>query len=573
MVRVAYQGIEGSYSEQATMMIFPEKDTSVISCCDFEKVFVSLVGGEVDYAVIPVENSLGGSIHLNYDLLEEHAVYIIKEYNLRIQHCLLGTPGSNLETFRTVCSHPQALHQCRHHISKLGYSPIPACDTAGSAKAISESDDITRGAIASERAGRLYGLEIIQKNLEDNGKNYTRFLVIQKTDTNSKPPLVLSGDHWLTHRLCDNTSNVVGSNTCTLKTSIVIGFNNSVGALHKVLTYFSLQGIDLTKIESRPNVTSTELECGGDNPFQYRFYLDFVSDEDDKAQILQNLSRVVSQLKVLGSYPVDSEIHSSYDLKVSCLRIGIIGFGRFGQFVAKYFSQSHQILVTSRGDYSKLASESGYSYYPTMSELIEAGVDCVMICVSIGSFQTVVRKLVKTTKLSNELIVDVLSVKEWPYQVLQDELPTSCDILLTHPMFGPDSCPTGDWTGQPLVYYPVRIHDQERASHLLESLKPCRLIQLQPSKHDQITAGSQCLSHFLGRSLAEYGIQPSIIDTLSYESLCQLSKVTENDSPDLFQGLIQYNKYSSEVLQNFMESTHRVLTGLINIVTDEQSDT
>lgn len=535
MVKVAYQGISGSYSQQACGALFTDTSTRLIPCDSFERVFVTLRDGTADYAVIPIENSLGGSIHLNYDLLEEHEINIIREYNLSIRHCLLGTPGSSLKTIRTVASHPQALHQCRHNLSKRGYKPVPAEDTAGSAKALAELADPTQAAIASRLAGDLYGLQVLQDNFEDNTNNFTRFLVIAMS-------------------IPEPTNN----DSVAHKTSIVVGVNNSPGALHKVLTYFSLQNIDLTKIESRPDTLLTGSNISDNNPFQYKFYLDFVTTAWHQSRILQNLADTVSYLRLLGTYTTDDRIH----VPVSSRRrtkMGIIGFGRFGQFVAEHFANDYDILVSSRSDYRDLAHQLGYSYYSSLTELVQQQVDYIVVCVSIGSFQTVITKLVDTGLLTNELIIDVLSVKEHPHQVLLNLLPPSCDILLTHPMFGPDSCKDTTWKCQPMVYYPVRISDQKRTDNFLASLDKTQLIKMLPATHDKLTANSQCLSHFIGRSLSDLGLATSPIDTNSYKSLCHLTKVTENDSQDLFFGLLTYNKYAGSVLLKFMDSSKKIL--------------
>ena len=576
MVRVAYQGIAGSYSEMACFALFPGKHHSLVPLTNFTEVFVALQEGTSDYGVVPIENSLGGSIHLNYDLLEEYPVDIIREYNLRIQHCLLGIPGSSVQTVEQVCSHPQALHQCRHQMTQLNLHGVSEQDTAGSAQLVAQRGDVTQAAIASARAGKLYGLTILQDNFADTSNNFTRFLVIKRkanvvapeTQLNcseiAQQNLALTGDKLPGGQLPGGQlpEGQLPEGQLLYKTSIVIGFNNSVGALHQVLTYFSLQRLDLTKIESRPDISLVNPDAKPDNPFQYKFYLDFVSDNTNQRQVLHNLIGVVSHLKVLGSYPTDSTIHLPITEPSQNRRLGIIGFGNFGQFVAKFFSKYFQISVTSRTDYTQLANSHGYNFYPNMADLVGSGVDYLVICVSISSFQTVVNKLVETGQLSNQLVIDVLSVKEYPYQILSDTLPNDCDILLTHPMFGPDSCQDSNWTGQPMVYYPVRITNSKRLAYFLSTLHQCQLTKMLPSTHDKITARSQCISHFVGRSLSKLGLSTSKIDTLSYQKLCHVTQVTQNDSQDLFYGLINYNQYAKPIIRNFVQGVSHTFESL-----------
>lgn len=271
-VVVAFQGEPGAYSELAAIgHLGPQIKT--IPCDLFERVFDSVSAGEAKYGVLPFENSLAGSIHRNYDLILRHEQYIVSEYFLRIEHCLLGVPGAKLTDLRQVYSHPQALAQCERKLTSLGVDRIPALDTAGSARAVREWGDIRKGAIASKRAADVYNLDILAENVEDNASNFTRFLVL------SLSPIVVDhpeqGDY---------------------KTSVVFSLMNQPGVLFKALSVFALRDIDLTKIESRPIQGK---------PWEYLFYIDFVGHckARNSARALDHLAELATYLRVLGSYP------------------------------------------------------------------------------------------------------------------------------------------------------------------------------------------------------------------------------------------------------------------------------
>lgn len=275
-MRVAFQGEIGAFSEQAVQAAFRTDPVDVVPLPTFETVFELLVDGSVDRAVIPIENSLFGSVHANYDLLRHHDVRILGEVYVRVIHNLLALPGSRREEILRVYSHPQALGQCqdflRRHFAHAQI--IPAYDTAGAAKMVSEKMDPQDAAIASEAAAREYGLEVLAAGIESNHENYTRFLVLARQA--DAPPAPASHNP---------------------KTSIVYAMRRNLpGALFKALAVFALRDLDLFKIESRPLVGS---------PFEYLFYLDFAGSENEPTvrRALEHLSEITAYLKVLGSYP------------------------------------------------------------------------------------------------------------------------------------------------------------------------------------------------------------------------------------------------------------------------------
>jgi prephenate dehydratase len=263
---VAFQGEPGAYSEQAVSNYFGNVETR--PSVSFDMVFDSVVSGECEYGLIPIENSLAGSIHQNYDLLLRHDLHIVGEYLLRVQHCLIALPGVKKEEIRKVISHPQALGQCAAYLRRLGIKPESVYDTAGSVKMLKVSGAHDTAAIASRRAAELYGMQILEEGIEDNPENYTRFLAI------SKEAVQPDGE---------------------AKTSIVFTLKNQPGALFKALSVFALRDIDLTKIESRPLQGK---------PWEYLFYIDFIGSvyEETVRKALDHLSEYATMLRVLGSY-------------------------------------------------------------------------------------------------------------------------------------------------------------------------------------------------------------------------------------------------------------------------------
>jgi len=265
-MKVAFQGEAGAYSEQAVFNYFGDVET--IPCESFDAVFDSVVSRQSDTALIPIENSLAGSIHQNYDLLLRHDLHIAGEYLLRVRHCLIGLPGAKKENIRRVISHPQALGQCASYLRGLGVKVEPVYDTAGSVKMLRSGNEATTAAIASRRAAEIYQMQILEEGIEDNPENFTRFLAIQREPV-----------------LPDSNA----------KTSIVFTLKNQPGALFKALSVFALRDIDLTKIESRPLQGK---------PWEYLFYIDFLGSLKDAHvnKALDHLAEYAMMLRVLGSY-------------------------------------------------------------------------------------------------------------------------------------------------------------------------------------------------------------------------------------------------------------------------------
>lgn len=267
-IKVAFQGEIGAYGEEAAFQFFGASiQTKPYE--SFEDVFKAVERGEVQFGVVPIENSLEGSIGRVYDLLLDSSLRVCGEIELRVIHCLIGVPEARLDLIKRVYSHPQALGQCKAFLRHLDAELISTYDTAGSVKMIKEVGRLDRGAIASARAAELYGMKILAREIEDTTNNFTRFFILSKQDS---PP---SGND---------------------KTSVVFSLKHKPGTLYESLKEFAARNINLTKIESRPT---------RQKPWEYNFYLDFEGHRDDEAprEALENLDRNSRFMKVLGSYP------------------------------------------------------------------------------------------------------------------------------------------------------------------------------------------------------------------------------------------------------------------------------
>jgi arogenate/prephenate dehydratase len=267
-MRIAFQGEPGAYSEAAALRFSDHAD--LLPCESFEDVFASVASGKATHGILPVENSIGGSIHRNYDLLLEHDLPIVGEVTLPITHNLMALPGTALKDVKRILSHPQALAQCERFLRGIsGVSVEATYDTAGSAKLVKEHKLADAAAIASERAAKVFGLEILRAEIQDYSDNITRFLLISRGGE--------SGEH-------------------VDKTTVVFSLPNEPGSLFKALSVFALRDIDLTKIESRP--------IRG-RPWEYLFYVDIPIGRHDLrcARALVHLAEFARSMRTLGSYP------------------------------------------------------------------------------------------------------------------------------------------------------------------------------------------------------------------------------------------------------------------------------
>ena len=266
---VAIQGERGSFSDEAAHKLLGRR-IRVEPCETFPTAFRSVARGRTIYCLVPIENTLFGSVYENYDLLLEHDLHIVGEVNLRIVHSLIAFPGTTLRNLRQVYSHPVALAQCsRFFAQHPRIEKVPAYDTAGSVRMLAARRIAGAAAIASRTAARVYRARVLRTHLEDHRENYTRFLLLSKS---------------------------VRFTPRANKVSIVFSTRNIPGALFKCLSVFALRDINLTKMESRP--------LRG-RPWEYFFYLDFLGHlkQEHCRNALAHLGEVTDFLRVLGCYP------------------------------------------------------------------------------------------------------------------------------------------------------------------------------------------------------------------------------------------------------------------------------
>mmetsp|Transcript_37014 Transcript_37014/g.115227 ORF Transcript_37014/g.115227 Transcript_37014/m.115227 type:complete len:501 (+) Transcript_37014:345-1847(+) len=479
-------------------------------------------------------------------------------------------------------SHEQALFQCDSYIRDLGVAREAVYDTAGGAKMVAEGKLEGVGAICSVIAAAYYGLEVLEQGIEDDANNFTRFLLLRPD-----PVSIPSG--------------------IPCKTSIAFTLEDNAGALFKAISAFAVRDVSLCKIESRPckphimdklermfrGMSGTLFrpsreKAGEDNPpkrqrtsentnrFKYIFYVDLNAavDAPNTVNAIRHLQEMTSFFRVLGAYPCAGSLSRLQNLglessapavevqtAVPKQRVGILGYGNFGQFLGKQLAKDCEVFGQSRGDYSQAAARDGVAWCRSIEELLEQRLDVLIISVSILSFESMVRKLVEAlSKVENPsaskmLVVDVLSVKVHAKTTLLALLPESCDILCTHPMFGPESGKHG-WNSLPFMFERVRLQNARRCEDHLKWWRDqgLRMIDMTCELHDECAADSQFVTHFTGRLLSQLGVRSTPINTKGFESLLQLVDNTCKDSYDLFYALFKYNPNSMQQLEAFEKS-------------------
>ena len=273
---IAFQGARGAFSEEATRKLLgPE--IAVMPCERFEDIFRAVKEGRAAGAMVPIENTLAGSVHENYDHLVNFELPIVAETNVRIVHNLIALKGVPFSGIKRVFSHPVALNQCLDFFaSNPQIERIPFYDTAGSVKMITEEGLTDAAGIASSVASQIYGGRILRRSIESDRQNFTRFFLLRRPADAKRVTPAAKGGQW--------------------KTSLVFSTRNIPGALFKTLSVFALRDLNLTKIESRP--------LRG-KPWEYLFYVDFLGrvDSPDAKNALRHLGELADFLRVLGCYP------------------------------------------------------------------------------------------------------------------------------------------------------------------------------------------------------------------------------------------------------------------------------
>ena len=265
--RVVFQGAEGAYSQAAMTQYFGDQVNS-FHVETFRDAMSAIDEGSADFAVLPIENSTAGIVTEIYDLLQEYENYIVGEQIIRIEHCLLGVPGAKLEDIKTVFSHPQSLMQSARFLENYDWRQISMQNNAFAARKVAEEGDRTQAAIAGEHAAKIYGLEVLQKGINQSDSNSTRFIIV----TNQK---IFRKD--------------------AAKISICFEVPHESGSLYHMLSHFIYNNLNLTKIESRP------IE---DRNWEYRFFVDFDGNLSDSAvkNALRGLREEARNMKILGNY-------------------------------------------------------------------------------------------------------------------------------------------------------------------------------------------------------------------------------------------------------------------------------
>lgn len=297
-LRVAFQGELGAFSQQAIRQFFGAQ-AEPVPRPRFDDIFSALKHEKVDAAAVPIENTLAGSVHENYDLLMKYPFEITAETNVRVVHNLIAPTGTRFKDIRRVYSHPVALNQCLDFFAQNpNIERIPFYDTAGSVKMLMEEHLPQSAAIASELAARIYKGRILKRGIEDDRQNFTRFFLLEPAGAK---PRAIPGDPRMaaTKSRANQSKTARGTPKASVqrpwKTSLVFSTKNTPGALFRALSALALRDLNLVKIESRP--------LRG-KPWEYLFYLDLLGHRDEKnvQNALAHLAEVADFLRVLGSY-------------------------------------------------------------------------------------------------------------------------------------------------------------------------------------------------------------------------------------------------------------------------------
>lgn len=604
-LRVAYQGEPGAYSEKSTRELLGD-NVVAIGKPNFEACFRAVAAMEVDYCCLPIENSLGGSIHENYDLMLRYDLTICAEHEFRVQHCVLakegvklpdgknddGGSGDGTTVAKYAISHPQALAQCDNYLRSLGITPIPTYDTAGSAKMIQDDDLPDRCtpentiAIASDLAGTTYGMNCLAKGVEDDDSNFTRFLLLGRK----------------------GVLEYLGKDVPS-KTSVVFTLPNTAGALYKALACFSLRDIDFSKIESRPTSaallnylkfrkTQQTYENGDDGDsdlprFRYCFYLDFLDGQlsSNCENALSNLREFTDFVRILGSYPRKSQLVgpvsiAAEEIKIQRimdetemgmdasnsfdgsgdgmgeyasndgpLNIGLVGFGSFGQILAtRMIEENHKVSCLDTNDKSADAERLGVDFHFDTTAFFK-DLDIVVLAVPLIRLQEAVDSL-PINELRGKLVVDVAPLNDHPKSILLKAFANypDIDILVTNALLGKTS--TSMWEDRQMVFERTRVANILRCDRYLEIFENarCEVVEEIASDHDATISDAQFVTHLVGRLLDQDLLTPTPIASKEYKDLTKISKMAVAGSFDRFYGMYKYNSRAGEHIKKLRDN-------------------
>ncbi len=509
-MRIGFQGKKNCYSYQVIESYLNINKTETIGFKTFENVFESISKNEIDYAVLPIENSIGGCIFVNYDLFNKYDIKIHSEFHHSINHSLYSL--GKIEEIKKVISHPQAIQQCINNIKNNNFISEEYWDTTGSLDRIKELNDKSIACIAPPNLSKEYGLNEVITYFNDQDKNITRFYLISSKNK--------------------NLPNNLLKNNLIIKLNKFSGYiisKDQVGILNEYLNKFTQYNCNLTKIESRPY-----LGCDR-NVFSYIFYIEGIIND--------NFINELPSFTKFGIFPLLE--HNFIKQEKKNLKIGIIGFGRFGQFIGEHMVKyGFQVYATSRSDYSELSKDIGITFLKH-EDFLRLNLDIIVLSTSILSFEKVFLSFPEKF-WEKKLVVDVLSVKNYPNEILCKYLHKN-QILLTHPMFGPDSAKFS-WYQKNFVYWFYQESDLINEFLNFWKKQGCNMINMEPDDHDKLTANSQFLTHFIGRTLELLECKNTPVDTDGYKSLVTIKNHSVNDSWDLFYALAKYNKKSIDTI-------------------------
>ena len=616
-MRIGYQGVEKSYSHQVCEKFIDLNKISsenLLGFQSFELVFRGLLFNLIDCAILPIENSLGGCIFINYDLFYKYGIKIHAEFHHNIEHSLYSTTD-DISKIKKILSHPQALQQCKENLRKKNFEVEEYWDTTASISRLLELNDETLGCLSPPNLSNEFNLFELEKKVNDHDNNITRFYLISLKDKKLnlpnilKPNLKLNEDKKITlqsiQKIVSQSNNVSKDYIYDVvdKFSGYAIIKDEIGSLQSYLSLFKENNINLTKLESRPYLGKDR------NLFSYIFYIEGIYNLGfDKTKDLEKiLYNSKNSFNYFGNFSI-KDIKNSNELKkeqsndanasksqnnitmfnsselnfkkYSPLNIGIVGFGRFGRFIGqKMVDYGFNVFCTSRTDYSEIAEPLNIKYLSheefEKKSLEENSIDVLLFSISINSFEKVLKSFNKDV-YKNKLLVEVLSVKEYPFNIvnnLKEDYFSESLALFTHPMFGPDSA-SMSWVGKKFVYWHDLIQEGDKLFKFNTKLNlflkfwednGCNMLKIEPYEHDYLSANSQFLSHLIGRLLEIIDCNETIIDTDLYSFLIKVKEHVTNDSWDLFYGLYKYNSKSIETIKNLKKSLNNLINRLENM--------
>jgi len=531
-LKVCYQGEPGAYSEKSLRSLLGPSPISV-GRKSFEDCFRSVSTKQSDYCLLPFENSLGGSIHENYDLMLRYDLVIVGEHDFRVRHCFITRPGVKTEEIKYAISHPQALKQCDNWLRARNIIPIPTYDTAGSAKMLKENKNLPEGctpentaAIASDLAADTYGMDCRCSNIEDDDSNFTRFLLLARKGL-----------------------GVQDREGVKCKTSIVFTLEETPGALYKALACFSLRDVDFSKIESRPTSASllSYLKFRGKRSetarFRYCFYLDFLDSDSSEAAVnaLDHLREGASYVRVLGCYPARSTLVGKVaeDLK----RCKDLNGGSVTRIDG---DEKRKVNIGIVGKTKK--DWPGVPDGVRFIKNVEDGKEYEELDVVVVASEEALKQLPNVPR--------ALTVIEGNLMSRSRSLALGkCqgDVMICH------LCPEGNGKGT-LVWDGVRMDDVRRGEDFLRCFSEARwkTVEMDCKEHDEFTAKSSFAAMLTGRVLNAQSLKPSPVNTGPVMSLFDIAETSEKMTFDEFFKAYKHTSGSRMVLKGMREALDNV---------------